>query len=78
MPRYERLYAKGAYLPPAERRKIEVGAGAPWIRRDYPADEFRHARRARRRRAAAPAPPPPPPETVTRRRCSDAHRETGV
>ena len=34
--RYERLYAKGAYLSPAERRKIEVGADAPWIRRDYP------------------------------------------
>ena len=25
--RYERLYAKGAYLSPAERRKIEVGRG---------------------------------------------------
>jgi DNA repair photolyase len=61
--RYERLYAKGAYLSPAERRKIEVGADAPWIRRDYPADEFRH-RGGSRRRAAAPASPPPPPKTV--------------
>jgi DNA repair photolyase len=55
--RYERLYAKGAYLSPAERRKIEVGADAPWIRRDYPADEFRRGRRAPR--PSAPAPPRP-------------------
>ena len=60
--RYERLYAKGAYLSPAERRKIEVGAGAPWARRDYPADEFRGGGAVRR-----PRPPRatlPPPKTV--------------
>jgi DNA repair photolyase len=57
--RYERLYAKGAYLSPAERRKVEVGADAPWIRRDYPADEFRRRRGGVRRRAAAPSPPMP-------------------
>ena len=58
--RYERLYAKGAYLSPAERRKIEVGADAPWVRRDYPADEFRGGRRGfRRPRPSRPRVPPP-------------------
>ena len=57
--RYERLYAKGAYLSPAERRKVEVGADVPWIRRDYPADEFRGGRRGSRRpRGTTSAPPP--------------------
>ena len=28
--RYEKLYARGAYLQLADRRKIERGAGAPW------------------------------------------------
>jgi DNA repair photolyase len=35
--RYERLYAKGAYIPAEERRTIEVAAGAPWARRRYTA-----------------------------------------
>jgi DNA repair photolyase len=39
--RYERLYARGAYVPADERRAIEVAAGAPWARRTYP-DRFRH------------------------------------
>jgi DNA repair photolyase len=49
--RYERLYARGAYLPADERRTIELAAGAPWAGRSYP-DRFRH-RTGRRRRAAA-------------------------
>jgi DNA repair photolyase len=57
--RYEKLYARGAYLPAEERRTIELGAGAPWARRSYP-DRFRH--RAGRSRAAAPE-----PEEVMRR-----------
>ena len=31
--RYEKLYAKGAYLPVDERRSIERAAGAPWTRK---------------------------------------------
>jgi DNA repair photolyase len=50
--RYERLYARGAYLPADERRTIERAARAPWAGRDYP-DRFRH-RSARARRAAPP------------------------
>ena len=48
--RYERLYAKGAYIPADERRTIEVAAGAPWARRRYAA-RFRHRGEARRRAA---------------------------
>lgn len=59
--RYERLYAKGAYLQPAARREIEEAAGAPWVRKDYPADRFRHRRGFRR---PAPAAPPARPKTV--------------
>jgi DNA repair photolyase len=40
IPRYERLYSRGAYVPDAERRAIERAAGAPWAGRDYP-DRFR-------------------------------------
>ena len=54
LPRYERLYAKGAYLSPAERRKIEEAAGAPWVSRDYPADRYRHRRGFRARRRLRP------------------------
>jgi DNA repair photolyase len=56
VPRYERLYGKGAYVPAPEKRRIELAAGAPWATRDYPADRFRH--RGMRRR---PEPPPPAP-----------------
>ena len=59
--RYERLYAKGAYLQPAARREIEEAAGAPWVRKDYPADRFRHRRGFRRPASAAP---PARPKTV--------------
>jgi DNA repair photolyase len=39
--RYQRLYARGAYVPADERRTIERAAGAPWARRTY-AERFRH------------------------------------
>jgi DNA repair photolyase len=39
--RYERLYARGAYVPADERRTIERAAGAPWANRSY-AQRFRH------------------------------------
>ena len=45
--RYERLYAKGAYLSPAERRKLELASGAPWVRPDN-ADPFRNSHRGGR------------------------------
>jgi DNA repair photolyase len=54
--RYERLYARGAYLPAAERRTIEVAAGAPWARRSYP-ERFRHRTGDRRRNRGKAAPP---------------------
>jgi DNA repair photolyase len=44
--RYERLYARGAYLPADERRTIEQAAGAPWAGRTY-AQRFRHRGGAR-------------------------------
>ncbi len=58
--RYERLYARGAYLPADERRTIEIAAGAPWAR-------TRSAERFRRRggtRVARRAPEAPPEEVV--------------
>src|SRR3954454_24350525 len=33
--RYEELYARGAYLRPADRRKLERSAGAPWAGWSY-------------------------------------------
>ena len=36
VPRYERLYAKGGHLSTAEKRKIELAAGAPWALKTYP------------------------------------------
>ena len=41
IPRYEKLYSRGAYVPEAERRTIERAAGAPWAGRNYP-DRFKH------------------------------------
>jgi DNA repair photolyase len=41
VPRYERLYAKGAHLSTAEKRKIELAAGAPWALKTYP-QRMRH------------------------------------
>jgi DNA repair photolyase len=57
--RYERLYAKGAYIPADERRTIEVAAGAPWARRRYAhAARFRHRGDARRHPDEEVTPPP--------------------
>ena len=55
--RYERLYARGAYVPADERRTIERAAGAPWANGRY-AQRSRHRggaaiRAAGRRRAGA-------------------------
>jgi hypothetical protein len=50
--RYERLYARGAYLPVDERRTIERAAGAPWARKSYP-DRFRHRTAGEQRRIDA-------------------------
>jgi DNA repair photolyase len=46
--RYERLYARGAYLPADERRTIERAAHAPWAGRSY-AQRFKHRGGARLR-----------------------------
>jgi DNA repair photolyase len=62
IPRYERLYSRGAYVPEAERRMIERSAGAPWATGKY-ADRFKHrvgeraraVKEAERRRAAEAA-----------------------
>jgi DNA repair photolyase len=52
--RYERLYARGAYVPADERRTIERAAGAPWADRSY-AQRFRHRGGARVPGKARPA-----------------------
>jgi DNA repair photolyase len=55
VPTYERLYANGrAYLAPPDRRRIELAAGAPWLRRDDSPFGERH--RGGRRNGAAPRP----------------------
>jgi DNA repair photolyase len=59
VPRYDKLYSRGAYLPEAERREIEKAAGAPWARAGGYRDRFKHRsgerlrslREAERRRA---------------------------
>jgi DNA repair photolyase len=66
LPRYERLYARGAYVTPAQKRKIELEAGAPWATKDYPADRFRH-RGGVRRRQPRPQPVPPSPKAAQER-----------
>ena len=50
--RYERLYARGAYVPVAQRRTIERSAGAPWAERNYP-ERFKHRTAGERRRVEA-------------------------
>jgi DNA repair photolyase len=60
--RYERLYARGAYLPADERRTIERAAGAPWAGRTY-AERVRH-RAAGARGDRRPRPSPPPEEVM--------------
>jgi DNA repair photolyase len=57
VPRYERLYAGGAYLKAPDRRGIELAAGAPWIRPDGN-DPFRERHRGGTRLPPAPAAPP--------------------
>jgi DNA repair photolyase len=54
VPRYERLYARGAYVPEKERRAIERAAGLPRLR-SY-TERFEHRTGMRR-----DDPPPPPP-----------------
>jgi DNA repair photolyase len=46
--RYERLYAKSGYLSSAERHKIELAAGAPWLRKMH-RDPYRYRHRGGRR-----------------------------
>jgi DNA repair photolyase len=53
VPRYETLYARGAYVPERERRAIEVAAGLPGARLRRPKTRFRH-------RGAGRAVEPPP------------------
>jgi DNA repair photolyase len=55
VPRYERLYARGAYVPQKERRAIERAAGLPRLRAYT--ERFEH-RKGMRQAAAPPAPPP--------------------
>jgi DNA repair photolyase len=60
--RYEQLYANGrAYLPAAERRRVERAAGLPRSDPAARAERFRHRQGAGRR---APPPAPSPPRTV--------------
>jgi len=66
IPRYERLYSRGAYVPEAERRTIERSAGAPWAPGKY-ADRFRH-RVGERRRAVQEAERQRAAELAERRR----------
>ena len=53
VPRYERLYARGAYVPDRERRAIERAAGLPGAR--LRADRERFHRRVAPRRPDSPA-----------------------
>ena len=56
VPRYERLYARGAYVKDDERRRIEARAGVPGRRLDPYAERFRHRLGSRRApEASAPA-----------------------
>jgi DNA repair photolyase len=63
VPRYERLYARGAYVPERERRAIERAAGMPSFRRRSDRDRFKHRAGARRT-----DPPPAPGEEVQQQR----------
>ena len=58
--RYERLYARGAWAPAAERRKIERAAGLPGKRLRPYAERFTHRVGAARRTPAAVGPPASP------------------
>src|SRR4051812_5109496 len=50
--RYEKLYARGAYVPADERRAIERAARAPWTHQAR-AERFRHRAPGEQRRAEA-------------------------
>jgi DNA repair photolyase len=63
VPRYERLYARSAYVPERERRAIERAAGLPGLRERYDPERFKH--RGSRRR---PGPPATPGEEVRQER----------
>ena len=54
VPRYERLYARGAYVPERERRAIERAAGMPGFRER--SERFKHRVRRRAEPRAGPAP----------------------
>ena len=54
VPRYERLYASGAYVPERERRAIERAAGLPGWRERYDPERYKH-RGSGGRPAPAPA-----------------------
>jgi DNA repair photolyase len=66
VPRYERLYARGAYVPDPERRRIERVAGLPGARLEPYPERFRHRRGARRSPPRARPSPPTPTPTPTR------------
>jgi len=55
VPRYERLYARGAYVSAPERRRIEHAAGLPRARLDSNAERFDY-RQTRRRPDGTEAP----------------------
>ena len=61
VPRYERLYARGAYVPNRERRRIERAAHLPGREIEPYPDRFRHRQAGR----AAPSAPSAPPATDT-------------
>jgi len=60
VPRYERLYARGAYVPDRERRAIERAAGLPAARLRSSAERFKHRGGEHR------SPPPAAPREVMR------------
>jgi DNA repair photolyase len=55
IPRYEQLYARGAYVPEPERRAIERAAGLPGARLQANPERFKH-RGGPRARPEVPAP----------------------
>src|SRR4051794_7939337 len=64
IPRYERLYARGAYAPQAERERLAsmVRRGRPALRGEEDDGGTISARRVPRRARPAQEPPPPPRE----------------
>jgi DNA repair photolyase len=72
IPRYEKLYARGAYLQLTDRRKIESAAGAPWAGWSYE-ERTRHRGTARRR----PAPDDPSQGPLARAGVTSGPRAAG-